>query len=109
MFKLAKKFIDYSLASSKATQACLIFISLITMIYFILDLTKVSLPKQITFVFDIIYKFQSNLYKPELSIIPVDFTFVTFAVEMLLIAGLLVYFQSFLIFPNLHQKVLNKE
>ena len=97
MFKLAKKFIETSLSSMKATQACLIFISLVTMIYFILNLMNVPMPDVIKSVFDVIYNFQSTLYKPELALIPVDFTFMTFAIEMLLIAGLLVYSQSFLI------------
>lgn len=97
MFKLAKKFVDASLSSMKATQACLIFISLMTMIYFILNLMNVPMPDAIKSVFDVIYNFQSALYKPELALIPVDFTFMTFAIEMLLIAGLLVYSQSFLI------------
>lgn len=55
------------------------------------------MPSAIKNVFDVIYNFQSNIYKPELALIPVDFTFMTFAIEMLLIAGLLVYSQSFLI------------
>mgnify|MGYP007043619145 CR=1 FL=1 len=97
MFKLAKKFVDTSLSSMKATQACLIFISLVTMIYFILNLMNIPMPEPVKNVFDIIYNFQSNVYKPELALIPVDFTFMTFAIEMLLIAGLLVYSQSFLI------------
>ena len=97
MLKLAKKFIDASLSSMKATQAFLIFISLITMIYFILNLMHVPMPEIVKNVFDIIYNFQSTVYKPELALVPVDFTFMTFAIEMLLIAGVLVYSQSFLI------------
>ena len=97
MLKLAKKFIDASLSSMKATQAFLIFISLITMIYFILNLMHIPMPEVIKNIFDIIYNFQSNVYKPELALVPIDFTFMTFAIEMLLIAGVLVYSQSFLI------------
>ena len=97
MFKLAKKFVDTSLSSMKATQAGLIFISLLTMIYFILDLMKIPMPDAVKGVFDVIYNFQSAIYKPELALVPVDFTYMTFAIEMLLIAGLLVYSQSFLI------------
>lgn len=97
MFKLAKKFVEISLSSMKATQAFLVFISLITMIYFILNLINIPMPSAIKNVFDVIYNLQSNIYKPELALIPVDFTFMTFAIEVLLIAGLLVYSQSFLI------------
>lgn len=97
MLKLAKKFIDASLSSMKATQAFLIFISLITMIYFILNLMHIPMPEVIKNIFDIIYNFQSTVYKPELALVPIDFTFMTFAIEMLLIAGVLVYSQSFLI------------
>lgn len=97
MFKLAKKFVDTSLSSMKATQAGLIFISLLTMIFFILDLMKIPMPDAVKGVFDVIYNFQSAIYKPELALVPVDFTYMTFAIEMLLIAGLLVYSQSFLI------------
>lgn len=97
MFKLAKKFVESSLAGTKAIQSVLIFVSLVTMVYFVLDLTHVPMPAGIKSIFDAIYTFQSAIYKPELAIIPVDFTYLTFAVEMLLIAGLLVYSQSFMI------------
>lgn len=97
MFKLAKKFIDSSLSGSKAIQSILIFVSLLTMVYFILDLMHIPMPIEIKSIFDAIYNFQSAIYKPELAMVPVDFTFLTFAIEMLLIAGLLVYSQSFLI------------
>ena len=97
MFKLAKKFIDASLSGTKTVQSLLIFVSLVTMVYFVLDLAHVPMPEGVKSVFDAIYNFQSAVYKPELALVPVDFTFLTFAIEMLLIAGLLVYSQSFLI------------
>lgn len=97
MFKLAKKFIDASLSGTKTVQSLLIFVSLVTMVYFVLDLAHVPMPEEVKSVFDAIYNFQSAVYKPELALVPVDFTFLTFAIEMLLIAGLLVYSQSFLI------------
>lgn len=109
MFKLAKKFIETSLSSMKATQACLIFISLVTMVYFILNLMNIPMPDAVKGVFDVIYNFQSALYKPELALIPVDFTFMTFSIEMLLIAGLLVYSQSFLIEFEQHLDKVTKD
>lgn len=109
MFKLAKKFVDVSLSSMKAIQAGLIFISLLTMIYFVLDLIKIPMPDAIKGIFDVIYNFQSAVYKPELALVPVDFTYMTFAIEMLLIAGLLVYSQSFLVEFEQHLDKVTKD
>lgn len=109
MFKLAKKFVDVSLSSMKTIQAGLIFISLLTMIYFVLDLIKIPMPDTIKGIFDVIYNFQSAVYKPELALVPVDFTYMTFAIEMLLIAGLLVYSQSFLVEFEQHLDKVTKD
>lgn len=104
------KFIKFSFHATiqalKAYQFCLVLIALLTMVDFILSMMNIKLPEQIQMCFDAIYKFQSLIYKPDLSIIPVDFTLAVFAIEMLILAGLLVYVIYFVIeFEQIYDKV----
>lgn len=97
MHKLIKHSFNASITYFKAMQFCLILLALLTMIDFILSLLSIELPKQIQTVFDIIYSIQSLIYKPDLSIIPVDFTLVIAAIEMMIAAGIIVYILNFII------------
>ena len=104
------KFIKFSFNATinyfKAMQFGLILLALLTMIDFILFLLSVKLPPFIQVVFDFIYNVQSLIYKPDLSIIPVDFTLAVAAIEMLIIAGLIVYILNFIIeFEQIYDRV----
>lgn len=108
MHKLIKFGFHGIIQSLKTTQFCLVLIALLTMVDFILSMIQIKLPEQIQICFDTIYKFQNQIYKPDLSIIPVDFTLAVFAVEMLIIAGLIVYVIYFVIeFEQIYDKVHN--
>lgn len=104
------KFIKFSFHATiqalKAYQFCLVLVALLTMVDFILSMMKIKLPEQIQMCFDTIYNFQSLIYKPDLSISPVDFTLAVFAIEMLIMAGLIVYVIYFVIeFEQIYDKV----
>lgn len=108
MHKLIKFGFHGTIQALKTTQFSLFLIALLTMVDFILSMMQIKLPEQIQIVFDTIYKFQNQIYKPDLSIIPVDFTLAVFAVEMLIIAGLIVYVIYFVIeFEQIYDKVHN--
>lgn len=97
MYKLVKFAISSVITSLRFTQFCLMLMALLTMIDFILTLMTIELPSYIQIVFDYIYAIQNLIYKPNLSIIPVDFTLVVAAIEMLILAGLMVYVHNFVI------------
>ena len=106
MYKLIKFGINATITSLKGTQFCLILLALLTMIDFILFLMTIKLPPYIQVVFDTIYAVQSLLYKPNLTVIPVDFTLIVAAIEMLIMAGLIVYILNFIIeFEQVFDKV----
>ena len=89
--------INATISAFKGLQFVLILMSLLTMIDFILQLMTIKLPEQIQIVFDTMYNFQSNFYKPNLAIIPVDFTLAVVTIEMMILAGLIVYIINFII------------
>lgn len=97
MYKLIKFAISSTITSLKFSQFCLMLLALLTMIDFILSLMAIKLPSYIQIVFDYIYAIQNLIYKPDLSIIPVDFTLAVAAIEMLIMAGLFVYVINFII------------
>lgn len=104
------KFIKFSFTSAinyfKAMQLCLIGLAMLTTVDFILSIFKVKLPSFIQIVFDFIYKIQSLVYKPDMSVIPVDFTLIVAAIEMMIMAGLIVYILNFIIeFEQIYDKV----
>ncbi len=104
------KFIKFSFNSSinyfKAMQLCLIVLALLTMVDFVLFLMKIKLPPMVQCVFDFIYNVQSLVYKPDMSVIPVDFTLAIAAIEMLIIAGIIVYVLNFIIeFEQVYDRV----
>jgi len=106
LYKLVKYAINATITSLKGVQFCLILLALLTMIDFILSLMSIELPQYIQVVFDTIYAIQSLIYKPNMSIIPVDFTLVIAAIVMLLIAGAIVYILNFIIeFEQIFDKV----
>lgn len=106
MHKLIKFSFNATINALKAYQFFLILFALTTMVVFVLSLCKIALPEQVQVVFDWVYKFQSLIYKPNLSVIPVDFTLAVFAIELLIFAGLIVYVISFVIeFENTYDKV----
>lgn len=106
MHKLIKFSFNATVNGLKLYQFCLILVALLTMIDFILQLVRVKLPEQIQVVFDTIYRFQSLIYKPDMSVIPVDFTLAVFAIEMLILAGLLVYVIYFVLeFEQIYDRV----
>lgn len=78
-------------------QFVLIALALLTMVDFILSLMGIKLPQYVQVVFDTIYKIQSLIYQPNLTVIPVDFTLVVAAIEMMIFAGLIVYILNFII------------
>lgn len=105
MYKLIKFGFNATINSFKAIQFCLVLTALLTMVDFILVTAHVKLPEQIQVFFDTIYKFQSTFYKPSL-LIPVDFTLAVAAVEMLILAGIIVYILYFVIeFEQVYDKV----
>ena len=97
MYKLIKFAISSAITSLKFSQFCLMLLALLTMVDFVLSLMTIKLPSYIQIVFDYIYAIQNLIYKPDLSIIPVDFTLAVAAIEMLIMAGLFVYVINFII------------
>lgn len=90
----------------KAMQFFLIGLALLTTIDFILFVLKIKLPPFIQIVFDVIYNIQSLIYKPDTTIVPVDFTLVVAAVEMLVLAGIIIYILNFIIeFEQIYDRV----
>lgn len=106
LHKLIKLSFNATITYFKAMQFCLMLLAFLTMIDFILSLLKIKLPPFIQIVFDIIYRIQSLIYKPDLSVIPVDFTLIVAAIEMVIMAGIIVYILNFIIeFEQLYDKV----
>ena len=97
MYKFIKMSINATISAFKGLQFVLILMSLLTMIDFILQLMTIKLPEQIQIVFDTMYNFHSNFYKPNWAIIPVDFTLAVVTIEMMILAGLIVYIINFII------------
>lgn len=106
MYKSVKFFINSAINALKFVQFCLVLFALLTMTDFILFLLHIKLPPFIQVIFDTIYAAQSVIYKPNLSILPVDFTLVIAAIEMLVVAGFIVYVLNFIIeFEQVFDKV----
>ncbi len=106
MHKLIKNAFNITFTVLKGLQFLLILFALLTMVDFILSLVGVQLPTYIQNVFDTIYKLQSNFYKPDLSVLKVDFTLAIASVVMLAFAGIMVYVLNFLIeFEQIYDKV----
>ena len=109
LHKLIKLSFNATITYFKAMQFCLMLLAFLTMIDFILSLLKIKLPPFIQIVFDIIYRIQSLIYKPDLSVIPVDFTLIVAAIEMVIMAGIIVYILNFIIeFEQLLIDLTNK-
>ena len=87
MHKFIKFSFNATINAFKGYQFLLVLTALATMVVFILSSMKIKLPEPVEMVFGAFYKFQSLIYKPDLSIIPVDFTLAIFAIELLIMAA----------------------
>lgn len=106
MHKLIKNVFNITITLLKGLQFLLILFALLTMVDFILFLIGIQLPPFIQVVFDNIYNLQSSFYKPDFSVLQVDFTLAVASVVMLIIAGILVYVLNFIIeFEQTYDKV----
>ena len=106
MHKFIKFSFNATINAFKGYQFLLVLTALATMVVFILSSMKIKLPEPVEMVFGAFYKFQSLIYKPDLSIIPVDFTLAIFAIELLIMAGLIVYVIYFIVeFEQIYDKV----
>ena len=95
MHNIIKQSFNIVITILKGLQLLLVLFALLTMIDFILFLVNVQLPPFIQNVFDTIYNLQSNFYKPDLSVLEVDFTLAVASIVMLIAAGILIYVINF--------------
>lgn len=96
MHKIIKNIFKILFLAVKTLQSAIIFSSLVVLVYFVLTLTNLNLPKEINDFFGTIYNFQNGLFQlPEF--FSINLTLTVFSAELLLIAFSLIYVLNFIV------------